>query len=296
MNRPNKYFENCSSREILSISFLLIILAWLTDYLIGPDASSSLFYIIPITIASWYGSQKAGLAISIISAILWLIAEKMFGRPYENWVVFYWNGFVRLSLFILISWLFSSLRQKLREAEALADFDGLTGILNGRAFYKQAEKEILRLRRYGRQFTVAYIDLDNFKYINDQYGHAIGDELLQAVANTMKRNVRDVDLLARLGGDEFAILFLETNSEDSIRAFLKLRQMLLSEMEENSWPVSISAGLVTYEEMPENVKQMLMFADELMYRVKNEGKNGALHATFQGSDDVLRDAVKILEP
>ena len=158
----------------------------------------------------------------------------------------------------------------------------MTGLCNNRGFYKKANEELIRSQRYKGVFTVAYIDLDNFKEINDNFGHMVGDELLQKVAKIMKENSRKTDVVARLGGDEFAILFSETGFQPADEAFRKLNHILSENISKSNWSTTLSAGLVTYEVAPNSVKQMVQVADDLMYSVKKEGKNNVFHKAWSG--------------
>jgi diguanylate cyclase (GGDEF)-like protein len=182
---------------------------------------------------------------------------------------------------VIIAFLITGFRTKLKEEAELADYDPLTGALNSRGFYHRAEKEVARCRRFHRSLSIAYIDLDNFKAINDELGHTVGDELLQTVGSVILQNIRRIDLLARLGGDEFAVVFIETGETDSKSAVRKIKNHLLQAMIDADWPVSFSIGLVTYEAMPENLKEMVKHADSLMYAVKKSGKDGFQHSVLK---------------
>jgi diguanylate cyclase (GGDEF)-like protein/PAS domain S-box-containing protein len=160
------------------------------------------------------------------------------------------------------------------EAERkLARVDSLTGLANRRAFYEGAELERKRALRRSRPLSIAYLDLDNFKQINDRNGHEMGDELLACVGGIMRANLRAEDMVARLGGDEFAVLLPESDYQAASIAVTKLHRILSDEMQKHCWPVGVSLGMVTFESIPENVEDMVHAADELMYNVKRDGKN-----------------------
>jgi diguanylate cyclase (GGDEF)-like protein len=137
--------------------------------------------------------------------------------------------------------------------------------------------ELSRARRYARSLTVSYIDLDNFKYINDHFGHNIGDVVLRVAGQTILRNLRSSDTVARLGGDEFVVLFPETGSDAATMVLYKIQGLLMAEMQKNAWPISFSIGAVTYVEVPESVDKMIQMADKLMYVAKRNGKNRIEH-------------------
>src|SRR6201996_6181713 len=103
--------------------------------------------------------------------------------------------------------------QRLAEAERLADHDVLTPLLNRRAFVREVQRAIALTRRHGTPASVIYFDLDDFKGVNDRYGHAAGDAVLIAVAERLLAHVREADVIGRIGGDEFAVLLLHADLE-----------------------------------------------------------------------------------
>ena len=124
---------------------------------------------------------------------------------------------------------------------------------------------------------MAYIDLDNFKAINDRLGHTVGDTLLITVTKTIASNIRSSDILSRFGGDEYVILLPETPT-DAAAAFLeKIHFQLNQAMTANNWPVSFSIGAATYPKAPPRLDEVIKKADMLMYEVKHSGKNRLLH-------------------
>ncbi len=277
--------EGKSKGLTLVISLAITALAGLIDLLIGPEVSSAIFYVVPIGIAAWYSGRKMGIVISIVAAIVWLVTDQVSDRQYTHSVIIYWNAAVRLALFLVIAYLLAGFREKLKLEEEMADNDSLTGALNSRAFHELAEKEILRMQRFGHPFAVAYIDHDDFKRINDQFGHAVGDELLQTVVTAIKGLIRKTDFMARLGGDEFAIFFVETGSDASEKALEKIRHHVLQKMTEAGWPVTLSVGVVSFQVAPAGVKEMIKLVDSVMYSVKREGKDAVRHMRWDGNTE-----------
>jgi diguanylate cyclase (GGDEF)-like protein len=151
--------------------------------------------------------------------------------------------------------------------------DPLTGAANARAFRGRARDEIDRSRRYGRPFTLAYVDLDNFKAVNDRFGHSAGDNLLRLVTDNIRKNLRTTDIFARVGGDEFVLLLPETGPESARAVLDKLQDKVTSSLQEAKWPVTLSVGAVIYLSPPDSVDAMIVQADNLMYQVKHSGKN-----------------------
>jgi len=169
---------------------------------------------------------------------------------------------------------FRDIHQAALETEKrLSRTDDLTGVANRRAFYETGEVERKRAGRYGRPLSLAYIDLDNFKQVNDRSGHDTGDQVLVCVGEILQKNTRAEIVAARLGGDEFALLLPEAGQAAALSVINKLHGLLNRAMREKDWPVTFSIGVVTYDNPPESTEQMVQAADELMYRVKRQGKD-----------------------
>lgn len=281
MKQYFRFVENLSYGALFSFCTLITALIGGIDYLIGPELSSAILYLLPIILASWYGDRKLGIFISKISTLAWIFADVASGRQYSHFWILFWNAGVRLGIFLIINHFVAAFHKKLTEEETAADTDSLTGTFNSRAFYEKTNLEIERSKRFNRPLSLAYIDLDNFKQVNDDEGHAIGDELLKVVVNTILNNSRKNDVVARIGGDEFAILFIESDYTSAASAMEKLHRALLLSMEGNSWPVTFSIGMITYVTSPPEAHEMLRRADELMYSVKKSGKNSIKHLSIE---------------
>jgi len=168
--------------------------------------------------------------------------------------------------------LLAELKLSYRQVQTLANTDFLTGLLNRRAFMAALEHEVGRSRRYGVPFTLVYLDVDNFKQVNDRLGHAQGDGVLQAIAHTLQQHLRKIDRSSRLGGDEFAMLMPQTDQSQAHAMLPRLFQALThSPVADLS--IGFSIGAVTFLTAPESADQGLSIADKLMYTVKAEGKN-----------------------
>jgi diguanylate cyclase (GGDEF)-like protein/PAS domain S-box-containing protein len=168
------------------------------------------------------------------------------------------------------------LQAALESEKNLSRVDFLTGIPNRRMFYQALTLEGKRSRRYGRAVTLVYIDVDNFKLLNDHYGHATGDELLKIIGSILEGSVRSTDMAARLGGDEFAILLPETDEQSAGVIVAKLRQNLQSAIAPKGWPVTFSFGVVTFPIALDSTEDMIKRADEFMYEAKRGGKSAVV--------------------
>jgi diguanylate cyclase (GGDEF)-like protein len=152
----------------------------------------------------------------------------------------------------------------LQREKELARTDMLTGLANRRAFHETLQMERARAARYTRPITLAYVDLDNFKRINDTLGHATGDDLLACAADSLRRKLRVSDVVGRLGGDEFAVLLPETNAKSAEILLQKLHEILTLAMVSKSWPVTFSIGAAAFLDNPPPADEMIRIADELM--------------------------------
>jgi len=152
--------------------------------------------------------------------------------------------------------------------------------MNSRFFYELAQMEIDRFQRYKHPFTLTYIDLDNFKAVNDQFGHSTGDQVLRTVIGSVKKHLRRTDVVARLGGDEFVLLLPETDQEPAYVVINKIRGDLLEEMRQQNWPITFSIGVLTCRVVPNTIDELIKMADDLMYSAKHDGKNAVKYSTY----------------
>ncbi|MFH2011228.1 MAG: GGDEF domain-containing protein [Pseudomonadota bacterium] len=267
------YIGNLDKRVLLFCSVILVFLLGYLDYLSGFEFSFSLFYLLPVSILAWFVNRNSALAVSLLSALAWFISNKLAGETTSHPFIALWNTIVRLGFFTIVSLLLTDLKQVINKERSLSRTDYLTGITNSRHFYELTSFELLRAKRYNHPITIAYIDLDNFKQINDQFGHSVGDVLLRVVAETLRTHLRQTDIVARMGGDEFVALLIETDEDSAKVAITKAQIALLETMEQRQWGVTFSIGAITFHVPPPGVDEALRQVDELMYTVKLSGKN-----------------------
>jgi len=258
--------------SVLAVGFLGV-----TDCISGSELSFSIFYLIPISFATLFNGRTMGFLVSVLSAATWLAADLASGGHYSHVVIPYWNTAVRLGYFSLHTVLLSVLLGMIEQMRVLALRDPLTGASNWRFFEETGRREIERMRRSKKPMTLSYIDLDNFKLVNDSFGHGAGDDLLKMVVDTIQSNIRPTDLLARAGGDEFALLFPDTDVQGSRMILTRLREAFNTTITGKDYPVTMSIGSVTFTVLPSSLEAMLAKADGLMYAVKKEGKNNIKH-------------------
>lgn len=279
----NQFLGNQSKPVIVGLSLLSVIFLGIADYWCGFELSFALFYILPISLAAWFAGLNCGGIVSIASAITWQIANQLAGQIHSSPIIIYWNAGIRFGFFIVVSLILSKLHQVLEKEKSLSRIDFLTGAMSSREFYDTLERELFRAHRHNHPITISYIDLDNFKSINDTFGHSAGDEVLKIIVTVMLTNLRKIDAVARLGGDEFAVLFPGTDHEAARKINLKLQQTLLNEMADRQYPVTFSIGSLTCLEPPRSTDELIKMADNLMYTVKNNGKNAINYSVYPPS-------------
>jgi diguanylate cyclase (GGDEF)-like protein/PAS domain S-box-containing protein len=168
-------------------------------------------------------------------------------------------------------------RQVHEELERRAYTDYLTGLANRRHFLEQAENELTRTVRYGRELSILMLDVDRFKQVNDTYGHKVGDLVLKKLSELCRATLRDVDIVGRIGGEEFAVLLPETGSEQAVQAAERLRAAIAAAHVSlgSGLPLRFTAsfGVTTLREKEANIDMLLNQADQALYRAKNEGRN-----------------------
>ena len=157
----------------------------------------------------------------------------------------------------------------------LATTDPLTGTFNRRHFMDLMVREQRRADRYGTAYSVLMIDIDHFKHINDTYGHQVGDQAIQAMAEACKRLMRPTDIVARYGGEEFIISLTHTEANGAIKVAERLRQAVAEialQTEHGTLQFTISIGVSAYAK-PSRLEQIIGAADEALYAAKRGGRN-----------------------
>jgi len=272
MNLTDRFYQ-ASKRSRILLAVVLLTVITLIDRLTGFYLGLSIFYLIPILLVTLTAGKWAGGGFSVISAGAWLLADLAKGSPGFSLAIHYWNAGVRLGFFIIVVVLLSALRRERAQSRQ----DTLTGIANRQAFVESTEREIERARRYGHPLTLAFVDCDDFKVVNDTLGHLAGDQLLGHIARTLCRHLRTTDVVARLGGDEFAILLPHLQADVARAALTRIHGLVAEAGRAGPTAVTFSMGAITFDRPPESVHDMLQQADGLMYRAKGAGKNRIVH-------------------
>lgn len=260
----------------LALGLALLTLVGAANYLAGSQLSLTIFYLVPVLLLSWYVGFWAGALAVALTALDWF-AEASWNYP-EGWGwISLWNAILELGLFFVVIYLATSLKQALEREKRYARTDHRTGALNARAFEELANQEISRCQRYEKPLTAVFLDVDDFKAVNDRFGHAVGDAVLRTLSDTVKGNIRASDVMARLGGDEFMVLLPECGEEPAPAVLSRLADRLRESMRRNRWPVTLSIGAVTFLRAPSDYEELVHRTDTLMYEAKRGGKDLLRH-------------------
>lgn len=167
------------------------------------------------------------------------------------------------------------LNKTVDQLEQLASYDQLTGLPNRSLFIEELETRLIESKRFSQSIAVAFIDLDNFKVINDTEGHRAGDQLLIEVTRRLETVLRDYDIFARFGGDEFILMLPHANRDQAVNIANKLLATTLSPflLGKQEYAISMSMGISMYPEDGDHYETLLRNADMAMYKAKGEGKN-----------------------
>jgi diguanylate cyclase (GGDEF)-like protein len=242
-----------------TIAFTLLL--YLADTRVSTDIRLGMFYLVPVVIATWYeGALWGGLCVVATIVLRMALEVAQAGTPPVL-------AAVHQSTFVVVSGItmfgFRRMRRTQDELQRMATHDHLTGALNAGAFARRVTEELQRNRRYRRPGALLYVDLDNFKGLNDTHGHQTGDALLRLAADALRQAVREVDVVGRLGGDEFAVA-----TAAAVRLGDGIRQAF-----DGTPPVTASIGVVSFHETAATAESLLRTADQAMYEAKRAGKD-----------------------
>lgn len=262
------------SRSIVWVVAVLgIVVIGGIDYYTGVELRVFPLYYAPISLLAWHVGTRSALLAAALSAASWLVFNMLAGLQMSSLGIWVGNTLVQGASFATVGYLIATLKGALTRERQLSRIDSLTSLLNRRAFYEDAEWMLALCRRKGRPVTLAYIDLDNFKAVNDTYGHQAGDDVLCRVSAVLHASLRPSDLCARLGGDEFAVLLPEADADDAAVALERLRTLLSTTIASDPSHITCSIGAVTFGSVPVSMDEMVRAADARMYAAKTEGKN-----------------------
>lgn len=258
---------------VVAASALLVALLGLVDHVTGPELGLSLFYLVPVGFAASRGGLPVGLSIAGLAAGTWGLADFTSGHVYSRPELLYWNAAIRAGIFSTHAFLVVRLRRELAKESRLARTDSLTGLLNSRGFVAAAQPALEQARARRVPVALLYLDLDDFKGVNDRWGHHVGSQAIEVGGHALAGAVRATDFAARLGGDEFAALLVGADESAARAVGERVWSAIGSAMAQNGWRVTASVGLAVFRAPAPDLQTMIRRADSLMYEAKNGGKN-----------------------
>ncbi|GAB4465438.1 MAG: hypothetical protein OHK0029_36060 [Armatimonadaceae bacterium] len=255
------------------LTLLGVTLVGLLDYLTGLEIRVYPLYLFPIMLASWYLGRWYGGGTALLATIVWFISYRASGGRYSREYIWVVNFITQGGVFFSVAFLVCTLREALRREQVFSRTDYLTGLANVGGFYRAAENTLRMCQAQKQSVALAYIDLDNFKTVNDTGGHEQGDTLIRRFSEILHANFPSGSIIARLGGDEFAVLIPGILSEDIKHTLENVRDTIVQHTEFQPFSVTVSIGAVVTTSAPPDLQTLLAAADGLMYEVKRGGKN-----------------------
>jgi diguanylate cyclase (GGDEF)-like protein len=259
---------------------MVLGIGWI-DYLSGPDIGLSILYLVPIAIVAWFGTAEQAAVCALLAGFCWLGADYAWRRELTRTVL--WNNFTLVLIQVAGAYLVNRFRRDrddlrilnlelehaLKREAQIARTDVLTGLPNSRAFLEVLEREVARAKREKGGLCMLFLDVDNFKAVNDYYGHAVGDEVLKKIGNLIVDVVRASDVVARMGGDEFGVLLWHIRKEEATNIADRVRTRVAEFA--TQYPkarLGVSVGIAWFDEPPEDLDDILRAADREMYEEK----------------------------
>jgi len=243
------------------------------------DLRLGILYVIPVVLAAWHDGLGWGISFALATALLRFgvgIDQMPLETPLQVRIL---NEVAYLAVVGVAIAGLSQLRRTQSQLQLLATHDPLTTVLNARAFASQVAQELGRNRRYGRPLALVYLDLDDFKKVNDAHGHATGDAVLRLVADAMRSAVREADVVGRLGGDEFGVLMPETDGTVAHAVANRLAGGIRTVFR-GTPSVTASIGVVAVSGTEAGSDELLRKADQAMYEAKRAGKDRVVQVTM----------------
>ncbi|MDH3423543.1 MAG: GGDEF domain-containing protein, partial [Gemmatimonadota bacterium] len=230
-------------------------------------------YYAPLAVLAWRSGRDGALVATVGCTASWVASNAWAGLAYSLTLVWIINTLMQLLSFLVVGLLIAAVRDALLREQGRSRTDPLTAMLNRAGFYEEAARLVALCRRTGRPVTVAYIDLDNFKAVNDSLGHEAGDDVLRTVAGLLRVAIRPSDVAARLGGDEFVVLFPEIGPSEAAATLERIRASLAAALDRGPLSVTGSIGAVTFVTVPARVEDIVSLGDSRMYLAKAGGRN-----------------------
>ena len=271
--------------DFLQLAIGLGLVAALTAFKLSIGHSVTIidFMFVPVVWVGWFARARwCGYAVAVVAAGLSVMVA-VEAETHASLLAALAAGAARFALYLVVLGLLGMMRRERAGHQQAVATDQLTGAASARSFREIAATEVGRAQRHQRDLSLAYIDIDDFKAINDRLGHPEGDHVLLEVGHVMRSSVRATDTVARVGGDEFAILMPEIGAASARAVIERVRDELARLRTVDGEPVLCSIGLVTFDRPPASLKELVAAGDELLYRAKEGGKDRIEQAERSGS-------------
>ncbi len=275
--RALDWLAGAGQPTVWALCFGMVAVVSAADWFSGADVAASLAYLLPIALMGWGGGRVSVSILAAVCALAWLGIDLCTHGSEIVTSLKVIDLIVLTTAFLSFGLVLAALRGRLDRERHLAHTDPLTGVHNRRAFWNAAARELERCRRHREPFSLAYLDLDGFKAVNDRHGHGVGDDLLREVAATLQQDLRQLDMLARLGGDEFALLLPGTDGPGAATVMQRLRERVLRAPWRQGHDIDCSIGCLTVVQAPSDVATIIERADQMMYAMKRAGRGRTLH-------------------
>jgi diguanylate cyclase (GGDEF)-like protein len=250
---------------------LVGVVYWLNNHT-PPDIRLGILYVVPVLLVTWHDGLPWGIGFAVGTAVLrYLTGLEQMPSDTATPVRAVNEAAYLIVMGVAMAGL-AQLRRTQAQLRLLATHDQLTGALNARTFAERLSQELDRNRRYNRPLALLYLDLDDFKAVNDRHGHQTGDAVLRLVADATRSAVRQTDVVGRLGGDEFAVLMPETEGPVASAAATRLAGDIRTVFR-GTPSVTASIGVVSALAATAGPDELLRRADQAMYEAKRTGKD-----------------------
>ncbi|HEU5210808.1 MAG TPA: GGDEF domain-containing protein [Longimicrobiales bacterium] len=264
--------ERRRSRLHVALGIFTLIVVAAAQALLDPALPLDLLFVLPVAVIAMAGGRPLGVTSGVAAAVLRSLVELWRGPGHEHPAIAVLSFLLGALVYMLTAWFAAEITTAALRARASALTDPLTGLGNRRFFEDVAERELNRSQRYARPLALAFINIDDFRSVNEERGHAAGDALLRRVAQELPSGIRRSDIVARLGGDVFAVLLPETPAEGAEVAMGKLRERLRATAREGGFDVRFSVGVATLDTGATTLKALMSAADATMYAAKRTGQ------------------------
>ncbi|MBY0526038.1 MAG: GGDEF domain-containing protein [Gemmataceae bacterium] len=247
------------------------------DFLEEATRFTLAFYMLNIAFATVAFGRRSGVLTAVLSVASLALLDALIGdRRF---------AFTEYALFLALLLTLVAILMRINRLQQDALIDAVTGLRNHRYFQGRLREELERSDRMGRSTALIMIDLDNFKGVNDRFGHAVGDYVLSQVSRVLEQNARTVDAVCRYGGEELAVILPETSLHEANLVAERLREAVERRNDQPGPAVTVSCGVAAYPEAAEHSDALIAAADASMYSAKRAGKNRVICAPCLGASE-----------